>query len=217
MEPGDYATTQEKFDFWFDRANALYETRHEPFMDQKEAEWYIEELYKCMEEYKKYRKVLDVDAAEKLVLTDYMFLTYNPRPDVGLKAAHNAVKAFVEKKNITDYIYVVEQRGTEEKEMGSFHFHILHKHKYDRASHYKRETQSTFNKTCAVTKWQCLNFKPCRTKQDVANRLEYMLGAKKDNDGLQKSEKQAVDKLFRTKYMMRDYYTSNIAHWEELR
>lgn len=210
-------TPQDKFKYWFDRANALYETRHEPFQDDKEKIWYVEELEKCMHEYKAWAKVKDVDREETLILADVMFLTYNPRVDVTLKQAHKAVKDFLDKKNITNYIYVIEQRGASEQNMGDFHFHILHYHRYDRASHYKRETQSSFRKTCFSEKWNCLNMKPCRTEQDVRNRMKYILGEKKDTDGLNKHAKQQIDKVFRDKYMLKDYYTDDYTVWEKYR
>lgn len=215
MEPGDNATCQERFEYWFNRANWLYETRHDPFTDQKEAEWYVEELFKCIKEYQRYYAAKEVDRSETLILADVMFLTYNPRAEVPLKTAHKAVKDFLDKKNITNYIYVIEQRGISEQNMGDFHFHILHYHKYDRASHYKRETQSSFNKTCFSKKWNCLNMKPCRTEQDVTNRLNYILGEKKDIDGLNKHAKQQTDKVFREKYMLKPYYTDNKSLWEK--
>lgn len=210
-------TAQDKFQYWFDKANNLYNTRHDPFEDDKEIVWYIEELEKCMHEYQYWRSQTGQDDKEKLILSDCMFVTYNPRPDTTLKVALKAVKDFVDKQKITNYLYVVEQRGTEEKNMGSFHIHILHFHKYDRASHYKRETQSSFRKTCYVDSWSCLNIKPCKTASDITYRLEYVLGKKKDCDGLMKTEKQEVDKIFREKYMLKEFYTDDYTVWEKYR
>lgn len=210
-------TPKDKFEYWFQRANDLYATRHDPFADDKEVEWYIEKLEYYMQQYQYWRGQTGQDDKEKLLLTDCMFVTYNPRPDTPLKTALKAVKDFVDKQKITNYLYVVEQRGTEEKNMGSFHIHILHFHKYDRASHYKRETQSSFRKTCHVAEWSCLNIKPCKTALDITNRLEYVLGKKKDEDGLHKTEKQAMDKVYRQKYMLKDYYTDDYSVWEKYR
>lgn len=213
----DTWTAKDKFDYWFKRANELYATRFDPFADNKEVEWYIDTLEKYMSEYQYWRGELGTDDAEKLILTDCMFVTYNPRPDVPLKVALKSVDDFVSKQKITNYIYVVEQRGTEVSNMGSFHIHILHFHKYDRASHYKRETQSSFRKTCNVDSWACLNIKPCKRSEDVVKRLEYILGIKKDEDGLQKTEKQAIDKLFRQRYLLKEYYTDDYSLWEKYR
>lgn len=213
----DTWTAKDKFEYWFKRANDLYATRYDPFGNEKEVEWYCNALEDYMKEYQYWREQMGTDDKEKLILADCMFVTYNPRPDTPLKVALKAVKDFVDKQKITNYIYVVEQRGTEEKNMGDFHIHILHFHKYDRASHYKRETQSSFRKTCHVDNWSCLNIKPCKTSVDITNRLEYILGKKKDCDGHNKTEKQATDKIYRQKYMLKDYYTDDYTVWEKYR
>lgn len=208
-------TDQDKFNYWFKRANDLYATQYDPYQDRDELKWCINAMYKYISEYTYYRAKMDIEKNDMLKLTDVMFLTYNPKKDIPLKKGLQAVNTFLAKQKIKNYIYVVEQRGLTEEDMGDYHIHILHTHTYDRASHYKRETQSTFNKTCLVAKWQCLNFQPCYSDQDVKKRLNYILGQKQDHDGLNKTQKQEIDKLYRKKYFLKDYYTNNLSHWEQ--
>lgn len=210
-------TIEQNFEYWYNRAQDLIKTKNDSFDTQEDEEWYINTLIKCIQNYTYWKGQQRKDVDEKIILTDCMFVTYNPRPDVSLKIAHKQVQDFIQKQKITKYIYVIEQRGTEESNIGHYHFHILHFHKYDRISHYKRETQSSFKKTCMVSNWACLNIKPCLLELDIQKRLEYMLGDKKDIDGLHKQEKQKIDKIFRQKYMLKDYYTDDYTHWEKYR
>lgn len=215
MEPPLEYTDKQKFDYWYMRANELYNTRYEAFQDDAEKVFYSNAMIYYIQQYMFYRDLLDKECKELLKLTSVMWLTYNPRKDVTLNKALEAVNSFVQKLKITNYIYVIEQRGTSETDMGDFHVHILHKHKYDRVTHYKRETQSTFRKTCLVTKFNCLYFAPCYTDDDVKKRLNYILGDKQDLDGLNKARKQEIDKIYRQKYMLKDYYTDDFTHWEQ--
>lgn len=208
---------KEKHEYYRDKANALMATRHDPFTDDYPIEKFIDDLEEYMRLSNYYYAEMQKDVKITLELSETMFVTYNPKPDVTLKVAMKAVDAFCSKSKIDKYIYVIEQRGTQEDNMGSFHVHILHTHKYDRVSHYQRETQSSFNKTCLATSWNCLNMKPCKRDQDISNRLEYILGTKQDRDGHMKSEKQATDKIYRQKYKLQDYYTNDFTHWEQYR
>lgn len=214
--PGHW-NAKDKFEYYQNKVESLLATRHEPFDDDYTIEMYMEDLDTYMKYQKIYYEEMQKDVKVTLDLTPCMFVTYNPKPDVTLKTALKAVESFVTKTKISNYIYVVEQRGTEEQNMGAFHIHIIHTHTYDRVSHYLRETRSTFNKTCNVNHFSCLNFKPCKRDQDITNRLEYILGQKKDEDGLNKTQKQLIDKAYRKKYMLKDYYTDNFAHWEQYR
>lgn len=208
-------TASQKFEYWKKRADDLYATRHDPFQDDKEVEWYCNALERYISEYTRYYAAMISENVETLKLAEVMWLTYNPKDDITLKHALNAVQSFLKKEKITNYIYVIEQRGVSTASMGSFHIHIFHKHKYDRASHYKRETKSSFKKTCLVDSYSCLNMQPCMTDQDVKKRLKYILGEKRDDDGLNKHQKQLVDKEYRKKYLLKDYYTDDYTLWEK--
>lgn len=207
---------QENFDFeyWFKRAEALYRDRHIPFQDEAEMKWYIEELEKCIDSYMTVTKSLQ-DEKKGFSLTPVMWITYNPKADIGLKKAMQTIQTFLSKSKIKDYIYVVEQRGTTVDDIHGMHFHILHTHTYDRKSHYERETKSTFNKTCLTDKYSCFWIRGCAQDIDVKNTLGYMLGKKKDDDGLNKEAKQNVDKVYREKYKIEPYYTNDYSKWEK--
>lgn len=203
-----------QYKYWFGAAERLYRTRNEPFDNDEDLEWYNNRLEYCIKKYMEVQEKQDED--QKLSLTEKMWLTFCPRRDITLRKAQEAVEKFCHKSKIDKYIYVVEQRATSEASMddhNSFHFHIVHTHKYDRSTHYKRETKSSFRKLCAVDKWSCLCMMPNKTDQDVTQRLGYILGEKEDNEGLLKKAKQDIDKVFRKKYMLKDYYTNDKSFW----
>lgn len=206
---------KDKFDFYFKQAQLLYNTRYEPFENSKEEEWYGERLFECVQNYMKYKEAEMLEEKETLKLSDVMFVTFSPRDEVTLKKAHQAVEDFCHKKKIKKYIYVIEQRGVTEKEIHGYHFHILHTHEYDRASHYKRETQSSFRKYCKIQDYQIFNMSPCKTDIDIHNRLIYMIREKQDLPGNPKRLKQQIDKIMRKKYFLKDYYTNDFTHWEK--
>lgn len=204
----------EQFHYFYTEADKLYKMRYEPYTDDTEREWCADRMTFLINKYMSLEDMKEQDL--KVRLTDAMFVTYNPRDDVSLKTALQALDTFVKKSKIDKYIYAIEQRAVSEdtiKQRNTFHIHILHTHKYDRSSHYVRETKSSFNKTCNTGNWRCLNILPATTDQDITNRLNYILGDKKDDNGLMKSEKQKIDKIFRERYMLKDYYTNDKQFW----
>lgn len=209
-----HLSPKEQFNYFYNEAEKLYKIRYEPYTDDFEREWTADRMNFLIQKYMSLDNMQDQDL--KYRLTDVMFVTYNPRPDVSLRNAIQVVEQFVKKSKIDKYIYAIEQRATTEATMNdgnSFHIHIIHTHKYDRSSHYIRETKSTFNKTCMVKNWRCLNILPSTTDQDITNRLNYIIGDKKDDNGLMKTEKQKIDKIFRERYMLKDYYTNDKEFW----
>lgn len=215
--PSDW-TNKDKYQFYMDRANNLVATGNQPFSTNYEKEWYLEALEYYMKRYMHYYKIINEDQKIKTRLTPVMFVTYSPRQDVGLKQSQKAVKDYLDKQKIKHYIYVIEQAGTTEQDVGKhIHYHMLVTHEYDRISHFVRETQSSFRKTCNVDNWSCLNIKPCDTDVDISNRLTYMLGKKKDVDALFKTEKQEMDKVFRLRYKIENFYTDDYTNWSKYR
>jgi len=150
----------------------------------------------------------------KVSLTDVMFITVNPAPDIGLPRFQQIIEKFCHKNLITNYIYVLEQRGLTEDVAGTgFHAHILITHGYSKPSLFTRETQSSFKSVCQSKNFHILNIKPCNTAIDVEKRINYMLNQKKDEDGLNKEQKQSIDKIWREDKGLLNVYSNDIELW----
>lgn len=193
----------------YNKMNRLYEDFRGD-CDAEEITFYINSYEELHKKFIKLVKDFKETTQETLRLTSYMFITINPIEDVSLKDLLKTVDKYVNRTLINEYIYVVEQRGTNQEELGKgIHIHLLVKTSYKKPSDFKRDTISTFKKIvdCYNTPnwYRKLNLKPCDTEDDVKRRKEYMLGTKKDE---LKQVKQNMDKVFREKYNLRPYYCS---------
>lgn len=202
---------REQFEYWWYQAQCIYNTSPLPEETPEETEYLADRYSMAVSRYMELKPMIKEEDNEKLILNDVMFLTFCPREDVKLNKSLEIVKKYVEKSKIENYIFVVEQRGSTADDIHGIHYHILHTHKYDRPTHYKRETQSTFNKYCDVKNWQCLNMSGCKTSMDVKKRLEYILYDKKDKA---KQVKQGVDAIFRKNSRLCPYYTNDFTFWQ---
>lgn len=140
---------------------------------------------------------------KETVKSDYVFITVNPRPGVAINDFVKTVNKSVEKTFIKKSLHVIEQRGENMEELGKgFHTHILLNKGDYRMSHLRREFARTFNKFCDVDNPHCFNVAICKN-DDIVKRQNYMLSLKKDPA---KHLKQEMDKHFRKKFNLPDYY-----------
>jgi len=155
-----------------------------------------------------YKVLQEEEDNSPLKLTEWMFMTINPDPKMNITVEKllDTVDHFVHKKLIKKYLYVIEQRSmTSEKGGWGFHCHVLFTHDYKKLCDLKRETTSTFYKTCNVKDWHCLNLKHNLRDTDIKNRETYMVGLKKDPE---KQIKQEQDVLWRIKEHLHKCYTN---------
>lgn len=140
---------------------------------------------------------------DETVKSEYVFITVNPRPDVPLTDFRKAVEKSVQKTFIKKSLYVIEQRGENMDELGKgFHTHMLIKKGDYRISHLRREFARTFSKVADVDNPHVFNVMLCK-KSDLKKRQNYMIGDKADE---KKRLKQEMDKVFRDKYAIMNYY-----------
>lgn len=133
----------------------------------------------------------------------YLWITINPNSSVRLMDFIANVKKAMSKKWIVNKLYVIEQRGENEEDIGKgFHMHALVDKDNYRFSHAFREFQSSFNKFCDTSNIHCFNVSYCFDR-DVKKRINYMLGRKKDKA---KWLKQDMDIIFRQEYGIPSYY-----------
>ena len=90
-----------------------------------------------------------------------IFITINPNAQITLLDFINKINKMMSKKWITNYLYVYEQRGETEAELGKgFHFHcILEKPKGKSYSHMIRELSNSANSVCDTSNFHFFNVK----------------------------------------------------------
>lgn len=143
------------------------------------------------------------DYEDAKVKTNYIFITVNPYPNIGLQDFINVCHKVSTKKWINQYVYVIEQRGENLEEIGKgFHFHMLLDKGDYRMSHLRREFISSFKKMCDTSNFHCFNISYCKVN-DLKKRQNYIVGQKKDSH---KHLKQEYDKVFRARYNLKPYY-----------
>lgn len=142
---------------------------------------------------------------EETVKSDYCFITLSPDPakNVSLQDFKKTVEKASQKTFIKKSLYVIEQRSDNMENMGTgMHCHMLINKGDYRMSHMKREFARTFKGMIDTDNPGPFNFKLCKNS-DLNNRQNYMLGDKKDE---QKRIKQGIDKLWREKMNINEYY-----------
>lgn len=138
----------------------------------------------------------------------YMFITVNPKPDCTLVQFQQLIHKMLLKKWLKSYVYVLEQRSTNEEEIGKgFHMHIIIKKPDGKSvAHMIREIASTFKKVCDISNYHCYNTKQI-SEEEYKRKLVYILGRKQDVD---KEAKQDIDRLWRQRMNIKSFYFSNI-------
>ena len=138
----------------------------------------------------------------------YVFITVNPPPKVGLAEIMGTVEAYVKRNIITNYCYVFEQRSTDINEVKGIHAHLLVERNVEyKPSKFTLNTQNTFKRLIKDPKnSNHLNIQFVGV--DFAkDKQSYMLGIKTgESDGVKKSDKQIVDKEWRKKESIEPFY-----------
>jgi hypothetical protein len=133
---------------------------------------------------------------------EWYFLTINPRPDITLQEFMKTIQKAVLKRWITYYIFVIEQRGENEEELGKgFHTHIIF-NKGIKHCKVVLEMANTFKKMCDTSNYHLFNLKNIGD-EEKKRKIEYITGCKKDE---QKHLKQQMDIIFRKRENLKSYY-----------
>lgn len=143
------------------------------------------------------------DKAEKIT-SRYIFLTVNPEPTITLKMFRDTIEKAVSKKWLINYVYVLEQRGDKDEEMGrGFHAHFIidtDGKKYHEAI---RELKNTFKKVCDVSYNCVFNIRNIKEEQFI-RFIKYIVGIKNQ---IFKHSKQNMDKIWRDTNHIANYYS----------
>lgn len=134
----------------------------------------------------------------------YYFLTVNPCEKIKLEEFIKVIKKAMAKTWISYYVYVLEQRGENETELGKgFHTHIIF-NKGIKNNKVVLEMSNTFKKMCDVSNFHFFNLKSIGDEEHK-RKLEYITGIKADDA---KHLKQEMDVIWRKKLGLEKYYTN---------
>jgi len=135
---------------------------------------------------------------------EWYFLTINPAPDKKLPDFIKAINKALSKKWITYYIYVIEQRGESEAELGKgFHTHIIF-NKGIKNCKVIKEMANSFRHMCDTSNYHLFNLKNIGD-EEKRRKIEYITGMKADEE---KHLKQQMDIIFRQREKLKSYYTT---------
>jgi len=158
---------------------------------------YCQGVLKSIKEngYRQYQKLKSIDS--------FQWVTVNPKPETSFESFKKDVDKYVNQKHIEAAEYVYEQRGSNDDTMGQgFHVHLLVKTKTNKADFEKR-TRAKFSKYCGNDKH--IYMKSCPLKF-IKDKQAYMRGEKIEPG---KETKCEIDKLWRIKNNLNQYYITN--------
>jgi len=140
--------------------------------------------------------------------TKYIFLTINPNAQVDFKEFMRVIIKMMSKNWITNYLYVIEQRGETLDELGKgFHFHAIIEKPTNKAyQHMVRELSSSANRVCDTSNFHFFNLKNI-SEEEKERKIVYLTGSKADEA---KHKKQELDIVFRKNNNLLSYYNIGI-------
>lgn len=181
------------------------------FNNLHEAEAYYRDIAEyrniCTKLYEKYNynSKLEIVSTRKVVKQyTHLFITINPPPTLKLDIFINTINKTLSKNWIEGYIYVIEQRGENEEELGKgFHTHILIKlFQHKKQSEINREIKNTWKKILDIDNYHILNIKFIDDAEQK-RKQGYILGEKAEEI---KHLKQKMDIIYREKNNLQKYY-----------
>lgn len=139
----------------------------------------------------------------------HYFITIRPKENtIKLEEFLKIVRRIFVKKWIKNYVYVIEQTGINEDELGKgIHIHMIIERNDKKPHELIREIKNTVKTIGEVDNHNFLDIKGIyNNENDLRNRLNYILGDKKSTEGNQKDLKQKMDIIFRQKAGIEPYY-----------
>lgn len=165
-------------------------------------------LDKTWNDIKDYEDKLNDDIREQKAQKHnnlYLWLTVNPKSEITFENFKSRVEKAVARTMFSDYLYVYEQRGTEQTaDLGEgFHAHILLKRNLD----YKpckviTNLKNTFKDMTLVDKKEIFAWYWCSDEYKL-DKIQYITGLKTAEG---KDEKQIGDKLWRKYNDLETFY-----------
>lgn len=177
-----------------------------------------EELYRLKDLGNPTNLIKDIQLARENIgektektINNYVWLCVNPNSTYVLSDFVMLVEKAFTKKWIESYVYVYEQRGIVEEEVGKgFHLHALIKKPHDMGhKRMLKELSNTFKKCCDTSNFHYFQLKMI-DDAEYMRKLEYILGNKESDQHNQKEIKQMYDKPFRQKNKLQNFYYKNL-------
>lgn len=133
----------------------------------------------------------------------WLWLTVNPKPKTCMIKFFHLLNKFANRKQFTDYYYVIEQRGKTMKTLGDgFHSHLLLKRNINyKPSVIIKNSKNTFKNITNINNNEIFFYKWCPSNF-LADKINYMT----EDKGGEKTIKQQYDISFRKKYNLLSLY-----------
>lgn len=142
--------------------------------------------------------------------TDTYLVTVNPAPSVQLHELKQSVEQYVDMKFVKEVDLVYEQRADTEETAGKgMHVHMLVKTNTNNADFQKR-TRPKFEHLVGIPDLH-VDIRPVHPAH-IADKRNYMRGNK---TGEGKAEKVVIDRVWRIKNNLNNYYTYRDGTWKE--
>lgn len=154
---------------------------------------------------------LNVVVQKRTTIKNYshLFLTINPPPSMVLMDFQKTIEKTLQttkglKLWIEGYLYVLEQRGENEIEIGKgFHTHILIKlNGHKKKSHIDRELKNQWKNILDTENYHIFNIKYIDNEEQL-RKQKYILGTKSEQS---KHLKQEYDIIWRERNQLKKYY-----------
>lgn len=153
-------------------------------------------------EERKINKLRELNTLKIEVDKKWYFLTINPRPTITLEDFMKTIRKALSKKWITYFIFVIEQRGETEEELGKgIHTHIIF-NKGIKHCKVIKEMGNSFKNMCDISNYHLFNISNIGD-EEKKRKIEYILGTKAD---CEKHKKQQMDIIFREKLKLKSHY-----------
>ena len=147
----------------------------------------------------------------RVEVKEWMWITLNPPEETDLNKFIKLVKKVTSKKWIDSYIFVIEQGGKTEENMGHHpHAHILlHHDNYRHDKFYSEITNSLLSiwTPGQIENDRIINFRPSHEEKDVIGRYQYCKGIKKDDE---KFPTLKIDEKWRAIKMIPNFFQKNM-------
>lgn len=141
----------------------------------------------------------------------HYFITMRPLDTMVLfDEFKKVVKKLFSKVWMKDYVFVIEQTGMNEDELGKgYHLHAIIKRDDKKPSQFMREVKNTLKDIGDIDNAGFLNIQGIYNNENgLRNRMNYILGEKESDELNNKELKQKMDIIFRQKKYIMDYYFS---------
>lgn len=163
--------------------------------------------------YKDFKEFYDEEIG-KNDNTSYFWITINPKNGITIKELVKEVERYVKRTFIKSYIYVYEQRASQEneKKIGEgLHCHLLIERDMSaNVSPYdiQKRTRVAFKNICDSQNKSILHFKQM-PEEFIIDKFNYITNKNLDEEHKDKEQKQEYDKIWRENNELKEFYASN--------